>query len=76
MNEPERIPIISRYIDEHMRICELHSYMRDWLYMQPMCHDDGVSEQDLTKLREVRRQMAAVYAFMEGAHDVVDRSNA
>ncbi len=68
--------IINEYIDEHMKICELNSYIRDWLYQQPMCHDDGVTQKDLAKLKEVRRRLAEVYAFMEGCDDVVDTSRA
>lgn len=59
--------VINKYIDEHMKICELNSYIRDWLYQQPMCHDDAPNEADLNKLCEVRRRLAEVYAFMEGA---------
>jgi hypothetical protein len=54
-----------------MQICELNSYIRDWLYMQPLCQDDEPTEADLKKLREVRRRLAAVYAYMEGRSDGV-----
>ena len=65
--------IITRYIDQHMAICELNSLIRDWLYQQPMCHDDDPDEQDLAKLKEVRSRLAEVYRFMEGREDVDTR---
>jgi hypothetical protein len=62
--------IITRYIDQRMAICELNSLIRDWLYQQPMCHD----EKDLAKLKEVRSRLAEVYRFMEGREDVDTRN--
>jgi hypothetical protein len=69
--EEERKPVISAYIDVHMKICELNSYIRDWLYQQGMVHKDNPTEAAFAKLTEVRRRLAAVYAYMEGRSDGV-----